>query len=58
MKSLPLELRSTEEFALEVLNNPKYDEFPQYIDKHEIQRAFDEYGYKLNPYNSSIYENR
>ncbi len=55
IKSLPLELKSTEEFALEVLNNPKYDKFPQYVNKNDIQKAFDEFGYKLNPYNSAIY---
>ncbi len=57
IKSLPSELRSTEEFASEVLNNPKYDDFPKYINKFDIQKAFDEYGYKLNPYNSMIYSN-
>ncbi len=54
-KSLSFNIKSTEELALEVLNNPKYDEYPQYVDKEEIQRAFDEYGYKLNPFNSEIY---
>jgi radical SAM superfamily enzyme YgiQ (UPF0313 family) len=57
VKSLPKQLKSTEELAIEALNNPEYDKFPQYIDKNEIQRAFDEYGYKLNPFNSAIYTN-
>jgi hypothetical protein len=57
IKSLPPDLRSTEEFALEVLNNPKYDNYPKYINKNEIQEAFDKFGYKLNPYNSAIYSN-
>lgn len=48
-------VKSTELFALEVLNDPKYDEFDQYIDKEEIQKAFDEYGYKLNPFNGDSY---
>ena len=57
IKSLPSKLRSTEEFALEVLDNPEYDKFPQYVNKNDIQKAFDEFGYKLNPYNSTIYAN-
>jgi hypothetical protein len=40
-----------------VLNDTKYDKFPQYVNKNEIQKAFDEFGYKLNPYNSTIYSN-
>ncbi len=54
-KSLSVNIKSTEQFALEVLNDPKYDNNP-YIDKNAIQKAFDLYGYKLNPFNSSIYE--
>ncbi|MFX1314086.1 MAG: hypothetical protein ACFFHD_15980 [Promethearchaeota archaeon] len=42
---------------MEILNDPKYDNYPQYINKNDIQKAFDEYGYKLNPYNSNIYAN-
>ncbi len=57
IKSLPPNLGATEDFALEVLNNPKYDKFPQYVNKNDIQQAFDEFGYKLNPFNSMIYAN-
>ncbi|MFW9990279.1 MAG: hypothetical protein ACFFC3_16685 [Candidatus Odinarchaeota archaeon] len=55
IKSLPLKLRSTEEFALEILNDSKYEKFPQYVNKNQIQKAFNEFGSKLNPYNSAIY---
>ncbi len=57
IKSLPPNLGSTEDFALEVLNNPKYDAYPQYVNKNDIQKAFDEFGHKLNPFNSMIYSN-
>ncbi len=57
IKTLAQKLKSTEELALEILNDPKYDNIPQYVDKNEIQSAFDEYGYKLNPFNSLIYAN-
>ena len=57
IKTLPKQLKCTEESALEILNDPKYDELTQYVDKDEIQKAFDEYGYKLNPFNSYIYTN-
>lgn len=57
LKTLSKELKPTEHLALEVLNDPKYDDYPQYVDKEEIQRAFDEYGYKLNPFNAAIYAN-
>ena len=57
IKSLPPNLGSTEDFALEVLNNPIYDTIPQYVNKNDIQKAFDEFGYKLNPFNSMIYAN-
>ncbi|MFX1503309.1 MAG: hypothetical protein ACFFDH_20270 [Promethearchaeota archaeon] len=40
--------------ALEVLNDPKYDTC-KYVDKNEIEKTFDEYGYKLNPFNSNTY---
>ena len=55
LKTLDPILKSTERFALEVLNDPKYDEFPQYIDKNEIQKVFDKYGYKLNPFNDATF---
>ncbi|MFX1374428.1 MAG: hypothetical protein ACFFA0_01320 [Promethearchaeota archaeon] len=57
IKSLPPNLGSTEDFALEVLNNPIYDKIPQYVNKNDIQKAFDDFGYKLNPFNSMIYAN-
>lgn len=57
IKTLAKQLKSTEELALEILNDPKYDDIPQYVDKSEIQNAFDEYGYKLNSFNSLLYAN-
>jgi hypothetical protein len=54
-RTISLLADSTELLALQVLNDPKYDKFPQYIDKEKIQEAFDEYGYKLNPFNSELY---
>ncbi|MBD3196972.1 MAG: hypothetical protein GF317_18105 [Candidatus Lokiarchaeota archaeon] len=54
-KSVSFDLTSTESFALKVLSDPKYDAFPNYIEKEKIQEAFDLYGYKLNPFNSDIY---
>ncbi|MFW9989814.1 MAG: B12-binding domain-containing radical SAM protein [Candidatus Odinarchaeota archaeon] len=53
-KTLKFDDRSTEHMALEVLNNPKYDDC-KYVDKNEIEKAFDEYGYKLNPFNANTY---
>ncbi len=47
---------STEEFALKVLNDSKYDD-NEYIDKSEIQKSFDEFGYKMNSFNTEIYAN-
>ena len=55
IKTLPKRMKSSEELALDVLNDPKYDDFPQYVDKDVIQKAFDEYGHRLNPFNSLIY---
>lgn len=55
IKTVSLQVKPTEQFALEILNNPKYDDYPQYIDKDEIQKAFDEFGNKLNPFNGEIY---
>lgn len=57
IKTMANQLKSTEELALDILNDPKYDDFPQYVDKTMIQDTFDEYGYKLNPFNSNIYAN-
>ncbi|MFW9828247.1 MAG: hypothetical protein ACFFEY_11670 [Candidatus Thorarchaeota archaeon] len=56
-KTLASSFKSTEQYALEVLSDSKYDKFPQYIDKSKIEEAFDEYGHKLNPFNSEIYTN-
>lgn len=55
LKTIAPVLKSTERFALDVLNDPQYDKYPQYIDKEKIQNAFNEYGYKLSPYNDTFY---
>lgn len=55
LKSMILAEKSTEEFALDALNNEKYDNYPNYINKKEIEKTFDQYWDKLNPFNSEIY---
>ncbi|MFX1366873.1 MAG: B12-binding domain-containing radical SAM protein [Promethearchaeota archaeon] len=54
LKTIKFDDRSTEHMALEVLDDPKYDDC-KYVDKNEIEKAFDEYGYKLNPFNANTY---
>ncbi|MHA1293356.1 MAG: hypothetical protein ACTSQJ_11895 [Promethearchaeota archaeon] len=54
-KSLSLSVKSTEHWAIEILNDSKYDDNP-FINKVAIQRALDKYGYQLNPFNSAIYD--
>ncbi len=54
LKTIKFDDRSTEHMALEVLNDPKYDN-SKYVDKDEIQRALDDYGYRLNPFNANTY---
>lgn len=54
LKTIKFDDRSTEHMALEVLNDPKYDN-SKFVDKKVIQNALDEYGYKLNPFNANTY---
>ncbi|MFX1363839.1 MAG: hypothetical protein ACFFCE_14345 [Promethearchaeota archaeon] len=37
------------------MNDSKYDNYTHYVNKNQIQEAFNEFGFKLNPYNSTIY---
>ncbi|MFX0072890.1 MAG: hypothetical protein ACFFAO_17575 [Candidatus Hermodarchaeota archaeon] len=53
LKSLVTQLQPTENLALEILKNPKYDNH-LLINKDAIEKAFKEYGEKLNPLNSEI----
>ena len=50
MKANAPSLTTTEDIALDVLNNPKYDENPV-INKKSIIDAFEQYGKDLNPLN-------
>lgn len=53
MKSMPEVLLSTEDFALQVRDNPKYDN-NNLINKKMIDIAFELYGDKLNPNNRNF----